>query len=674
MTGSATLNGINGATITVYSIKPDGSNDKQIGTGTAGTDGTFSIKLDALPTTVFRVCASGGNYNDEATGAALANAVGQLCALVPGGTGNVNISPLTALVNALSVGLLKTTAGQTVDAAMTKAEALLQQFFALNKPAFMTQPVFTAPAAGGTPGDAYTAGVLLGAYSQLEKNDRAGCGMNKTPQDTLNALLLDIDDGVFDGKMLDPNDPTKTVPVMACGGTKTLPEFVGTNDLLAALNAFANTTLGQTMQVAQNTATTQNINNGVQNSAATPVALKGAPSQGLIAINTASNLAYVPVTAPDPQGNAQVAVVDLTPNAAKPVVGTISLPGSATVFGTNLDTGTGRVYAAATTTGTSNVAVYVIDTTDNNKIINTIDAPGITQTGRFGGIVVDPAVNQVLVAGTDTVGLIDISKDPAVFDAASVVSLDGTDSICLNATTQKLFVSTDGTLYVIDIPATPPTVPLVASNFVNNNFGTTDGCGFDATTNMLVISPEFEDRVNVFNFGQLNAGETAAPNVNVAGLGNSSPVGEGPGGQATVNPVTHQALVADENGVDLRLVQLPTAPISATGGDPNNPGAPDNNGQPGSNTTADAASAYTIATTAIPGVNGNTITLQGDPSSITADPVSNYAYAIGNDDNGDQFLVGVDLSQPILGASPTAVDGNNQPLRWTPTTQIIPLP
>ena len=56
-----------GATVTAYSIMPDGGQGQEIATGTTGPDGTFSLDLGGFRGDLL-VVVSGGTYTDEATG------------------------------------------------------------------------------------------------------------------------------------------------------------------------------------------------------------------------------------------------------------------------------------------------------------------------------------------------------------------------------------------------------------------------------------------------------------------------------------------------------------------------------------------------------------------------------------------------------------------------------
>ncbi len=222
-----------------------------------------------------------------------------------------------------------------------------------------------------------------------------------------------------------------------------------------------------------------------------------ATGQGLIAIDTAHNVGYVPIYTltsggggainPDASsepatsvpGSSQLAVVDLTIGAANPIIKLIELSSVVEPTGGAFNEKNGRVYAEGRL-GDGTVSIFEIDTT-TQAVINTIPCPGITNGGTWGGIVADPVRNLLVVAGTSTIGLMDTSVEPPVFNAASVVSVAGTDSISLNTTTGILFVSTDGTNQIINISNTP-LVPLA----FEGTEAITDGVGFDPATNILL--------------------------------------------------------------------------------------------------------------------------------------------------------------------------------------------
>ena len=120
-----------------------------------------------------------------------------------------------------------------------------------------------------------------------------------------------------------------------------------------------------------------------------------------------------------------------------------------------------------------------------------------------------------------------------------------------------------------------------------------------------------------------------------------------------MNVLKSQALVADEFGHDLHLVQTPRSQIAGP---------------------ADATNAFTIAGTIRPKplINGTATQLgmRGDPNSVTIDPARNFAYVLadtqpsyhGFNVNYPLFLIRVDLSDATVGTP------------WTPSMQTILMP
>ncbi len=418
------------------------------------------------------------------------------------------------------------------------------------------------------------------------------------------------------------------------------------------------------------------------NSGITPLPPPRPPSnacsgQGLIAIDPVANVGYAPIYTLDASGNAQLAVVDLTVGAANPVLGEVSLTGSVQPVATTYNSINHSILALGLDAGSA-LTVYDIST-KSHTVTSTIPITGITGSTHFGGIVMDSREKRAFVAGDDQVGILNAGVNPPKWDATSVVDVSKAgsffDSFSVNIATGIMFISGDGNNAIIDTTK----IPLAPQSF-ESSFGIADGTAFDPATNMMLLSNEVgADRSWAFNFATLQTATppASADNVAVPGLGELAPLGEGPGGMTVINCTTHQGAIADEFGQNFKLIHLPTAPIS---------GAPDNNGQPGSKTTADANSAYTIAAALIPkGTVGKTATqlgMVGDPNSLSIDPKHNLMYALADTepffhswDPGSTtplFLIQLDLSSPVLGASPTGgVDGKTF---WTPTATAIPLP
>jgi hypothetical protein len=377
--------------------------------------------------------------------------------------------------------------------------------------------------------------------------------------------------------------------------------------------------------------------------------------QGLIGLDTVNNVGYVPLSTTDMSGNAQVAVVDLTVGAPTPVIKTLSLVGGSSPEALAYNPANKTILAESLLSA-GGVGIFEIDTT-TQTVLHEVNATSLDE-GR-GGVLQDTKHNRAFVAGITKIGILDTSTSPPVWDPTSVVSTVCSDSLALNLTTGVIFITCDGTNQIIDTTV----LPLAPVTF-QGGFGTSDGVAFDTSTNIMVLGQEFEDANTVFNMATLNKTVTpaTADNVVVPGLGAGGIQGEGQG-MAAINCATHQGVLADEGGQNVRLIHLPTTGV---------PGPLNNNGQPGTSTTADASSAFTIATALLPlGPSDAAITMQGDPNSASVDPKFNFYYAIGNG-NEMQFLIRLDLSAPVLGGSPTG--GPSGTTFWNPTVDYIPLP
>lgn len=645
-TGSAYLGPITGGTASLFNVNPDGTNNgaavETVTTTATGFTFTHSI---AGPS---RVCVGGGTYLDEATNATQTNTM-TLCALVGGATTQVFITPMSSFVDEIVKAQLKLKTAPTAadfTAALAAANTLISSVFTVTKTVDAIQPSFNKTDATANV-DAYKLGAVLGAYSQLVVDYLARCGGNR--QEVLIALLKDIGDKVFDAKTINAAAGALTVQY-TCGGTLVdLPVSAGSGDVITAFGEFALTTQGQAMDINGNATVLANVKGNIFAGPTAPPVNTTTPSQGLIAIDPQHNIGYVPVYTLDATGNGQIAVVDLNVSVASPVLKVISLPGTPTPIASNFSASNGRVYVLAAT-GTGAMKIHVINSA-GNTLETSVDSTGLSFSGSFGGIIVDNGRNHVVVAGTNAIGLLDISTATPTWNAASVINVGGTDSFSLNPVTGIIFVSSDGTMSTIDSTVSP----MVQTGYPAS-LGTTDGVAFDSSTNMMIITPEFQDLAYVINMNGFTAG-TVAPTLSVTGTGQTTaPVGEGPGGQVAVNIASHQALVADEFGHNLRLVQMPGSALAA-------------------GTAATATNAFTVAGTILPKatINGTATQLgmRGDPNSVTMDAAHNMAYVLADTQPSYHgfgptynplFLIRVPLAGATVGTP------------WTPAMNVIPMP
>jgi hypothetical protein len=412
----------------------------------------------------------------------------------------------------------------------------------------------------------------------------------------------------------------------------------------------------------------------------TPVPFPQACSgQSLIAIDPVHNVGYVAIYQLDGSGDAQLAVVDLTVGAGNPVLKTIPLIGSVQPISEVYNPNGPSILAEARDAGNV-VHIYEIDPA-SESVVSSIIAAGLSDTGMSGGMVENFVSNQAIVAGTSDLGILDTSTSPPTWNHASVIDLADMeitiDSMALDSFTGLLFVSNLGNNIVIDT-GDAPLAPIVFQ--IDPNESLSNGVAFDIGTNILFQSQmNKSDSSYAFNFGKVNltASPAFANNVYIGGLGFLDPVGQGPGGMAIVNCVTHQGFIADQFGQNFKLIQLPKAQVK---------GGLDNNGQPGTDTRPNKSSAYTIAASILPVgiVSGRPTQLVAidDPGSLAIDPERNFVYMLADTnptvhpwDPGSTtplFLVRVDLSQPVFGGSPTGgVDGITF---WNPASAAIPMP
>jgi hypothetical protein len=426
-----------------------------------------------------------------------------------------------------------------------------------------------------------------------------------------------------------------------------------------------------------------------------PSATQG--SNSIIALDPVNQAIWVPSYTLDAGGNLQY---ELISTAAAVSGGTAASGKAVSLSGCN--TPIGIAYAASISAllvecGNSTTQTLSLSAVDAKTLTATpIATPGLTwPDGDFGGIIFDPQHSQAVVAGSLTVGLLQVPAGGAPsFDANSVTAVPfGVGTMAMNFTTQQVLMTMAGlqgppslldasTVNAAPAPALTITpLPLPASNTINNF----NGAAFDSATNLLAVSSYISgtyystDNAYAFNMATLNA--TATPpsvdTVSVTGFLDYY-VGFFAGGEASVNAATHQVLMGDAWGPNLLLIQMPTAPVAPTGSGIN---SLDNNGQPGptglpNSILADGNSVYAVAQTQLPTVSVAGVPTQlneiGDPPALAIDQVNNVAYVLADTSQfqgvntptaphawtqnaGLQLvLVSVDLSAPVPGGCPGA--------------------
>jgi hypothetical protein len=228
--GSVVKGPVSGATVTAYSVAGGMMGAALIST-TTDAQGSFAMPMpgDAGPI-MLRV--TGGTYTDEATGAKVTFAPGQMMTAVlsslASGTASVQVTPLTAMAQAMAAGMPGGMTGANVDAANAAVGAYFMAGDIVH-----TRPV--NPLVGGSGAGATAAmanyGMALAAMAQYAKD----AGVSSPA--FVGSMMLDAADGVLDGKA--GTAPIAMGPGMMGGGGM-MQASAGGSGLAAAMGEFMN--------------------------------------------------------------------------------------------------------------------------------------------------------------------------------------------------------------------------------------------------------------------------------------------------------------------------------------------------------------------------------------------------------------------------------------------------
>jgi hypothetical protein len=233
LAGAVTKGPVGAATVVAYGIS-GGQAGAQVGSATTDADGNFSMSIGTYAGAVM-LQASGGNYTDEATGATVRMAQGDVMSValptVAAGatTGGIQITPVTALAQAIA----KQMAGGMIDANIAAANAAVGSYFSVTDIVHVQPMNPLVPGSGASASqDAQNYGMTLASMSKYAQT----VGMSNSSA-MVTALMNDAADGVMDGK-------TGTIPVTMGGmmGSAMLPSAAGTTGMGAAMNAFMTST------------------------------------------------------------------------------------------------------------------------------------------------------------------------------------------------------------------------------------------------------------------------------------------------------------------------------------------------------------------------------------------------------------------------------------------------
>ncbi len=231
ISGAAIKGPVGHATMTAYTISA-GQTGVQIGTTTTDGSGNFNLQIASYTGPVL-LQMSGGSYTDEATGAAMAMAAGDvLTAVVPSvaaGTtvSGVQVTPLTAMAQTMAQHMT----GGLTDANIVAANTAIGNNFSVGD-ILHVQPMnpLVAGSGVGASQDAQNYGMTLAAMSQSAQT----LGLSSSSS-MVTAMMNDASDGVLDGK-------SGTSPIsMAIGGmmgTSSLAASAGSSSLASAMSSF----------------------------------------------------------------------------------------------------------------------------------------------------------------------------------------------------------------------------------------------------------------------------------------------------------------------------------------------------------------------------------------------------------------------------------------------------
>lgn len=229
VTGYAIKGPVGSASVSAYAIS-GGQMGAQIGTATTDANGKFSIAIGSYGGPLMLQVA-GGSYTDEATGALMPMATGDvISAILPtvaagAKIDGIQVTPVTAMAQSMAQHM---TGGMT-DTNIAAANLAMGSHFGVSD-ILHVQPMNPLVAGSGTGAtqDAKNYGMTLAAMSQYAKT----LGLS-TSSAMVTAMMNDATDGVFDGKA-----GSNPVQMGGMGGGMMMPANAGTSGMGSAMSAF----------------------------------------------------------------------------------------------------------------------------------------------------------------------------------------------------------------------------------------------------------------------------------------------------------------------------------------------------------------------------------------------------------------------------------------------------
>jgi len=237
ISGTVVKGPISGGTVTAFAIN-NGTMGMQLANGTTDGQGNFSISIGDYTGAVM-LQMSGGTYVDEATGATMAMAPGDVMTAVMTSlsTGTtvtgIQITPLTSMAQAMAQNM----AGGMTGTNITAANASVGSYFMVND-ILHTQPMNPLVTGANVTAtqDMKNYGMAIAAMSQFAKD----MGMSSSSS-MVTAMMNDASDGVMNGMM-------GSTPVMMGGmmaGSSIMTPTAGTSRLATEMATFITSTMNK---------------------------------------------------------------------------------------------------------------------------------------------------------------------------------------------------------------------------------------------------------------------------------------------------------------------------------------------------------------------------------------------------------------------------------------------
>ncbi len=240
ISGSAVKGPINGGTVTAYAVT-NGTMGAQLASGTTDSQGNYHLSIgDYTGSIVMQM--SGGTYVDEATGATVTMAPGDvMTAVMTLSTGatttGIQITPLTSMAQAMAQNM----AGGITDTNIAAANSAVGNYFMVSDILHTTPMNPLVPNSGmGATQDMKNYGMAIAAMTQYAKN----MGMTSS-SGIVTSMMNDASDGVINGMMGNTQITMGGMGGGMMGGGTMMPSTAGTSGLATAMTQFMGSAMNQ---------------------------------------------------------------------------------------------------------------------------------------------------------------------------------------------------------------------------------------------------------------------------------------------------------------------------------------------------------------------------------------------------------------------------------------------